>query len=294
MKIYFIGIDREYMPFKPVLTGIRRYETDDDMEYTFECRGFDPHRTLFCGQAFRWRETDGVYCGISGGRYAELFDNGDGTFTLRNIEKEDVPYWRSYFDLDTDYDELVKRFSSDSHMRVACSENPGIRVLRQEPFETLISFIISQNNNIKRITGIIDRLCEQFGEKTDNGFLFPTEKQLYGITAEELAPLRAGFRAKYIADAMAKLKSREVDLDSLYEKDTCTAREELKKIKGVGDKVADCVLLFAYHKTDAFPRDVWIKRVEQKLYPDGLPECIKGNEGIAQQFLFDYARTHNI
>lgn len=294
MKIYFIGIDREYMPFKPVLTGIRRYETDDDMEYTFECRGFDPHRTLFCGQAFRWRETDGVYSGISGGRYAELFDNGDGTFTLRNIEKEDIPYWRSYFDLDTDYDELVKRFSSDSHMRVACSENPGIRVLIQEPFETLISFIISQNNNIKRITGIIDRLCEQFGEKTDNGFLFPTEKQLYGITAEELAPLRAGFRAKYIADAMEKLESREVDLDSLYEKDTCTAREELKKIKGVGDKVADCVLLFAYHKTDAFPRDVWIKRVEQKLYPNGLPECIKGNEGIAQQFLFDYARTHNI
>ena len=108
------------------------------------------------------------------------------------------------------------------------------------------------------------------------------------------APLRAGFRARYIVDAVEKLSSGEVSLDGIKAMDTTAAREELKRIKGVGDKVADCVLLFGYHKTDAFPRDVWIKRIEQKLYPDGLPECIKGNEGIAQQFLFDYARTHEI
>ena len=117
---------------------------------------------------------------------------------------------------------------------------------------------------------------------------------LVGVTAEDLAPLRAGFRARYIVDAVEKLSSGEVSLDGIKAMDTAAAREELKRIKGVGDKVADCVLLFGYHKTDAFPRDVWIKRIEQKLYPDGLPECIKGNEGIAQQFLFDYARTHEI
>ena len=264
------------------------------MDYTFTCERFDIRRTLFCGQAFRWKELDGRFCGIAGGRYVEISDNGDSTYTVHGIEKSDISYWRSYFDLDTDYDALIKQFSEDEHMKLACKENPGIRVLRQEPFETLVSFIISQNNNIKRITGIIDRLCESFGEKTDRGYMFPTLEKLVGVTAEDLAPLRAGFRARYIVDAVEKLHSTEVSLDGIKAMDTTAAREELKKIKGVGDKVADCVLLFGYHKTDAFPRDVWIKRIEQKLYPDGLPECIKGNEGIAQQFLFDYARTHEI
>ena len=242
------------------------------MDYTFTCERFDIRRTLFCGQAFRWKELDGRFCGIAGGRYAEISDNGDSTYTVHGIEKSDISYWRSYFDLDTDYDALIKQFSEDEHMRLACKENPGIRVLRQEPFETLISFIISQ----------------------DRGYMFPTLEKLVGVTAEDLAPLRAGFRARYIVDAVEKLHSTEVSLDGIKAMDTTAAREELKKIKGVGDKVADCVLLFGYHKTDAFPRDVWIKRIEQKLYPDGLPECIKGNEGIAQQFLFDYARTHEI
>ena len=264
------------------------------MDYTFTCKGFDIRRTLFCGQAIRWKELGGYICGIAGGKYAGITDNGDNTYTIHEIEKEDISYWQSYFDLDTDYDALIERFSKDEHMRLACKENPGIRVLRQEPFETLISFIISQNNNIKRITGIIDRLCESCGEKTEHGYAFPTLEKLVGVTAEDLAPLRAGFRAKYIVDAVEKLNSTEVSLDGINAMDTDTAREELKKIKGVGNKVADCVLLFGYHKTDAFPRDVWIKRIEQKLYPDGLPECIKGNEGIAQQYLFDYARTHEI
>ena len=100
-------------------------------------------RTLFCGQAFRWKELDGRFCGIAGGRYAEISDNGDSTYTVHDIEKSDISYWQSYFDLDTDYDALIKQFSEDEHMKLACKENPGIRVLRQEPFETLISFIIS-------------------------------------------------------------------------------------------------------------------------------------------------------
>lgn len=263
------------------------------MDYTFECDNFDPRQILFCGQAFRWKESNGVFSGIVSDKYLRLTADG-GKITLLDINEEDIPFWHSYFDLDTDYAKLIERFSEDAFLKEACREKSGIRILRQQPFEVLISFIISQNNNIKRITGIIDRLCESFGEKRDFGYLFPTERQLYGVTAEQLAPLRAGFRAKYIADAMQKLESKEVDLSAIYDMDYEQGRAELKKIKGVGDKVADCVLLFGYYKTEAFPRDVWIKRVVAELYPDGLPECIRGAEGIAQQYLFDYARTKGI
>ena len=101
------------------------------MDYTFTCERFDIRRTLFCGQAFRWKELDGRFCGIAGGRYAEISDNGDSTYTVHDIEKSDISYWQSYFDLDTDYDALIKQFSEDEHMKLACKENPGISVLRQ-------------------------------------------------------------------------------------------------------------------------------------------------------------------
>ncbi|MCH5324009.1 MAG: DNA glycosylase [Eubacterium sp.] len=261
------------------------------MDYIFECKNFDPRQILFCGQCFRWTESDGVYSGIVGDKFLRLSKSGD-TVTFYNIDETDAVFWQDYFDLDTDYGKIIETLSDDMFLREACKEKSGIRVLRQPPFETLISFIISQNNNIKRITGIISRLCESFGRKKDFGYMFPTAKELDGITAEDLAPLRAGFRAKYIVDAVEKVNSGEVDLDALYDMDSDAAREKLKTIKGVGDKVADCVLLFAYHKIDAFPRDVWIKRATAALYPDGLPECFCGVEGIAQQYLFDYVRTH--
>ncbi len=261
------------------------------MDYEFVSKNFDPRLILFCGQCFRWREDGDGFFGIVGERAVRLTKSGD-TITLHGISEEDVPFWREYFDLDTDYGGIIKILSQDGFMQKACAEKGGIRVLRQPPFETLISFIISQNNNIKRITGIISRLCESFGEKRDFGYIFPTAEQLSGITAEQLAPLRAGFRAKYIADAVEKVNSGAVDLDELYALDADAAREKLKSIKGVGDKVADCVLLFGYHKIEAFPRDVWIKRAAAAIYPDGLPDCFRGYEGIAQQYMFDYVRTH--
>lgn len=259
------------------------------MDYSFTCDNFEPSQILFCGQAFRFREEDGLYSGIVADKYLRLRKE-QNKITIYDIDEGDIPFWNNYFDMDTDYKALIERFSADSHLREACREKSGIRILRQSPFETLISFIISQNNNIKRISGIIERLCEMYGEKKDFGYLFPTEDRLYGVTAEELAPLRAGFRAKYIADAMNKLQSGEIVLSDIYDMDYEAAKEQLKRIKGVGEKVADCVLLFGYYKTEAFPKDVWIKRVIAEFYPEGLPECIKGYEGIAQQYLFDYAR----
>ena len=249
-------------------------------------------KTLFCGQCFRFSEReDGIFCGVAGNRYIELEQLSDG-IALLNAEKSDEAFWNGYFDTELDYNALFEKFSADKTLAVACKER-GIRVLRQEPFETLISFIISQNNNIRRISGIIGRLCESFGTKIgENIYAFPTKDQLRGIEEADLAPLRAGFRAKYIVDAVEKVTSGEINLNGLYEIPTDEAREILKKIKGVGNKVADCVLLFAFHKTECIPMDVWMKRVMTTYYPDGFPEELKEYGGIAQQYLFDYARKN--
>ena len=125
----------------------------------------------------------------------------------------------------------------------------------------------------------------------DRGYAFPTARQLSGIAPEDLAPLRAGFRARYICDAVEKVNSGAVDFAEIDRLPLAEAREQLKTIVGVGDKVADCVLLFAFHKLDAFPKDVWVKRLMAQFYPGGLPECTLGIEGIAQQYLFDYVRN---
>ena len=163
-------------------------------------------------------------------------------------------------------------------------------MLNQEPWETLCSFIISQNNNIKRIKGIISRLCENFGENKGGFYTFPTAEKIAALTLEDLSVLRSGFRAKYILDAAKKVSSGEVELKKLKDAPTDGARDELMKITGVGPKVADCVLLFGLEHADAFPKDVWIKRAMQVLFDGELPECAKPYAGITQQYIFLYAR----
>lgn len=259
------------------------------MKYEIKCTCLDLKQTLFCGQCFRFVDMgNGEFTGIVGDKQGKFIQKPDGM----EIEcgEADLPFWRDYFDLDRDYDLILKEFGRDKTLKAAC-EGRKIRVLKQPPFETLISFIISQNNNIKRITGIIDRLCESFGTKTDFGFAFPTQQDLKGVSAEDLAPLRAGFRAKYIVDAVEKVNGGEVDFEKIKALSDDEAREALKVIKGVGDKVADCVLLFGLHRLSAVPKDVWIKRINARYYPDGYPDCTRGLEGIAQQYLFDFART---
>lgn len=261
------------------------------MNYTIKNQNFDIRRTFLCGQCFRWSaDENGAFSGIAGGRRLTVTQSG-GEVTLHGIPEQDIPFWENYFDLGTDYSRFISTLSADETLKKACEFSPGIRILRQEPFETLISFIISQNNNIPRIAGIIGRLCESFGTPLEDGYAFPTAQQLSGITPDDLAPLRAGFRARYICDAVEKIISGAVDFAEIDELPLAEAREKLKSIVGVGDKVADCVLLFAFHKLDAFPKDVWVKRLMAQFYPDGLPECTAGIEGIAQQYLFDYVRN---
>lgn len=265
------------------------------MDYKIKENHFDIGQTFLCGQCFRWKPSEGpenAFEGIAMGRKLRVTQE-NGETVLHNIDKEDVPLWEDYFDLRTDYGAFIRRFSEDGILRAACESSGGIRILKQEPFETLISFIISQNNNIPRIAGIIDRLCESFGEKTEGGYAFPDAKRLKGITPDDLSPLRAGFRARYICDAVNKVNSGEVCFEEIEALSLDDARERLKKIVGVGDKVADCVLLFAFRKLDAFPKDVWVKRIMAELYPQGLPDCVKGAEGIAQQYLFHFVRNSN-
>ena len=254
---------------------------------------FDLALSLDCGQAFRWeKDENGVFSGVAFGKIMRAKqENGKIDFYSTN-ETDFNNIFRRYLDIDRDYKKITDSYSGDRFLSAAVKEYSGIRILRQEPWEALCSFIISQNNNIPRIKGIIKRLCENFGEKIESGFYsFPEAKNLSDKTIEDLAPLRSGFRAKYILDAAKKVSTGEINLAEVDEKPIDFGREELQKIKGVGKKVAECTLLYGFGKTEAFPVDVWVKKIMDEMYPDGLPLCTRGTEGIAQQYLFHWRRN---
>ena len=269
-----------------------KIENKNNNIYIYGAEDFDLPHTLDCGQAFRWVcDEKNVWSGVAYNRFLKLEKLTDGTVVLYNTTAEDFEnIWKDYFDFSRDYGEIIKILSENSVLKQACEYSHGIRILNQEPFETLCSFIISQNNNIKRIKGIISRLCENFGDKKDGYYTFPTAEKLASLTLEDLAVLRSGFRAKYLLDAAQKVANGEVDLKLLKEMNLEDARNQLMKIKGVGPKVADCCLLFSHRHTDAFPKDVWIKRAMEVLFGGELPECAKEYAGIAQQYIFFYAR----
>ncbi len=264
--------------------------------YIYGIEEFDLPHTLDCGQAFRWEcDQNGVWSGVAFNKFLQLKKLADGTVVLYNTSNDDFEnIWKDYFDLDRDYNEIITQLSANETLKKACEYSFGIRILNQEPFETLCSFIISQNNNIKRIKGIITRLCENFGEERDGYYTFPTAENLASLTLDDLAVLRSGFRAKYLLDAAQKVVSGEVKLYGLKDMSLDDARNELMKIKGVGPKVADCCLLFSHRHTEAFPKDVWIKRAMDILFNGELPECAKKYAGIAQQYIFFYARDTKI
>ena len=257
-----------------------------------EC--FNIGLSLDCGQAFRWRkDAENNWCGIVKNKYLKLKQINDTTVVFYNTTEEDFnDVWLEYFDLSRDYKAILNNYN-ETNLISACEKYNGIRILKQNEWEAICSFIISQNNNIPRIKGIIERLCESFGEKIDGGYTFPSAETLANKTLEELSCLRAGFRAKYILDAASKISSGEVDIEKIKQMPFDDAKAELLKIKGVGEKVAQCSLLYGFGRIEAFPQDVWVKRIVSELYPDGLPECIKGTEGIAQQYLFHWRRNLN-
>lgn len=268
-------------------------------EVAFDDRGavvtsdIDIAKTLDCGQAFRFSESDGVWRGVAMGRALSLAQEGN-KITLFDVSEEEFnSLWRGYFDLDRNYEMIKSSVSSNEILKKATDFSDGIHILRQEPWEAVCSFIISANNNIPRIKGIISRLCENFGEQIADGlFTFPSAERIASLTLDDLAVIKSGFRAKYILDAAQKFSSNEIDVEALYTLPIKEARNALMTIKGIGPKVADCALLFGWGRVECFPVDVWIRRAMTHFFGEGgLPSEAVEYAGIVQQYLFYWART---
>lgn len=260
---------------------------------------FDPAQTLDCGQAFRWREAvgeDGLPCweGAAAGHILRLRQEGN-SLLLFCSQEEFEEIWQNYFDLDEDYEAKRGALSAMSPaLAEAAAFAPGIRILRQEPWEALCSFIISQNNNIPRIKMILEKLCGLFGQEIPGtGFYsFPAPETLAALREEDLSPLRAGYRTKYLIDAGKQVAAGQINLAKIESSPADFGREELRKILGVGPKVAECALLYGFHKMECFPMDVWMKRAMAQLFPGRAPEEFGENAGLAQQYIFHYSRMH--
>ena len=252
-----------------------------------------------CGQCFRFSPLNSErtrYGGVAHGQYLEAEQCGNDIL-LRNITKENFDtFFRDYFDLDFDYDLCAETFPDDEYLKRAVSAGNGIRILHQEPFETLCSFILSQNNNIPRIRSLTETLCRVYGApisyRNTTYYAFPDAETLAETSEEKLRALKTGFRASYLLDAAKKVADGVIDFSRIEKSPTEEGLKELCKIKGVGIKVASCVLLFAFHKYDSFPIDVWMKKILSEHYPPDTDGKYFGKfAGIAQQYLFHYERN---
>jgi len=261
--------------------------------------------TLESGQSFRWNRIDDAYYGVVEGRILKIWQVGP-TLRVESSTTEDkttfVPFLRHYLDLDRDVPKLLAAVDNDAYMHRALEKLWGMRILNQELWETVASFILSQNNNISRIRGIIRRLSERFGEQlTFRGYVdysFPSPEALGATTEAELLACGTGYRASYLREAAAAVVSGEFELTAVKEMSYPEAKRELMCRKGIGEKVADCICLFSLGHLAALPIDVWIKRIFETLYlrrratyPE-IREFAHGyfgdSVGYAQQYLFHY------
>lgn len=271
---------------------------------------FNLEQTLECGQCFRFYKQDDMdYVVVAYHRLLHIKQEEKDLIFMNCDEDEVKNVWIPYFDLKRDYGE-IKSFllEKDNSLQDAINEQYGVRLLNQQFSETLISFIISQNKQIPHIKQLVKRISEQYGEylgtvNDEKYYSFPDVKTLGKITEEEYREMKTGFRAPYLRDASEKLQFfKENDFEKMDEE---CARKKLMEIKGVGEKVANCVMLFSLGYRDAFPIDVWIKRIMETLYFDGkdtskekIKEFAKNlygeYGGYAQQYLFAYGRSNNI
>lgn len=270
------------------------------MDYILEnVRNFDLEQIFECGQAFRFNRDKTAdtlrYTGVARGKYLCISQYDERVVFENTTEEEYKELWEEFFDLKRDYGAIIESIN-DPHARKCAEYGNGIRILRQEPWETVCSFIVSQNNNIPRIKKIIETLCERFGERIDADgktlYSFPTPKALYEAGKEAIFDCRTGFRAKYIYDAAKRFYSGEFNLAAALSLDYDGLVAMLTSIKGVGPKVAACAGLFGFAHYESFPIDVWIKRVIDKYYGDGFDVKKFGDyAGIVQQYLFYYERS---
>ena len=270
---------------------------------------FNLRHIFDCGQCFRWNMSDdGSYTGVAMGRALKI-SKSSGSVTLYETSEQDFyDIWYNYFDLGRDYGEIKKALARDDVMKKAVRYGSGIRILKQNLWETVVSFIISSSNNIPRIKGIIERLCALFGDEIEYMgeiyYSFPSAEKLSALSREDLSPIRAGYRDKYILDAAQKFSGGILSDEYICSLKTAEAKKALMSVNGIGEKVANCILLFGLGRTESFPVDVWIKRIMEYCYFDSEQSIETISQaaadkfaplgGFAQQYLFFYAREEKI
>lgn len=289
---------------------MKLYEKDNSIILE-EIENFDAKAIFTCGQAFRWyEESDGSFTTVHLGRVLNVLNEKDRVIFKGTNLKEFDEIWMDYFDLNTDYKEIRKVLSNNEILPKAMEYGEGIRILNQNHFEMLISFIISANNMIPRIKKSIEVISMRYGkficeDENRKYYSFPTVEELSRATVEDLREfVKVGFRDKRIFDTVNMILNEKIDLDNFENLETDILREELLKFAGVGNKVADCIMLFSYKRGEVFPVDVWIKRVMEELFiKEETPVKKISKEadrifgkyaGYAQQYLFYYGREEKI
>ncbi len=273
---------------------------------TIKVKDFNLDHTLSCGQVFRWYKHEarlpspsaqavggqGWWYGFINRKMVKLKQQ-DGTLEYSGkVTAKDIT---EYFNLDLDYVKVIMTFPPNRILILALKKFWGLRIVKQEPFECLISYILSSQNNIKRINGMVNELSRRFGRKVvfegREYHQFPTLKDFKGCCRADFSSCRLGFRDKFLDDAIRKLCSKEIKLEKIAKMPYSKAMDYLMKIKGVGKKVANCILLFGYNKYEAFPVDVWIERVMRKYFPGKDASFFGKFAGYAQEFLYSFVRN---
>ena len=274
-------------------------------------KSFEPKHIFECGQCFRWNENiDGSYTGIFGNNILNV-KKEDNKIIFKGICEENIiKTCTNYFNLDTNYEKIKEELSNiDEYLKTSITYGNGIRILKQDLWETIISFIISANNNIPRIKGIIERISKQYGKEIkwndETYYTFPTVEELSKASVQDLRALGLGFRDKRVYDTTKMILNKAIDLEQIENSDDIEfIKQELLKLPGVGGKVADCIMLFALNKFEVFPIDVWVRRVMNELYIKNEDETKVDKKeieklaqekyanlaGLAQQYLFYWKR----
>lgn len=281
--------------------------------YTQTINFFNPANIARSGQAFRIHIIDSTHVEtVAHGQYLQIADLGDNRFAFSCTPDEFESVWRAYFDLDRDYENIVSSINpNDSYLRDAASFGHGIRILKQDIFETVISYIISQRRSIPSITTCVDRLCELCGAEItlpdlsspfvpplkEHYYAFPTPEAICSRTAEAVNKIGSGYRTAYILSVARDFAGGKLIPQSMEMLDSDTLFRVLTEIYGVGTKVANCIMLFAFARTERFPIDVWIKRILDRYYGGHFDiSDYPQTAGIMQQFMFYYERcepTHH-
>ncbi len=257
---------------------------------------FDLTQTLNCGQVFRFKENDGCYDVFALDHYAHIETKSD----RYAVQCDDADFFGRYFDFDTDYASIQSEVGDRGFLSSAIEYGKGIHILRQDALETVFSFLISQNNHIPRIKGIIERMCKGLGKDMGGYYAFPDVEALANAGEEYFSSIGAGYRASYLdRTAKALLKA---DIEDYRALDTQSLRARLTALHGVGRKVADCILLFGFNRFDVFPVDTWIKKIFETEYPKTPAEKMSSllvekygkNAGFVQQWLFYYKRENDV